>query len=72
MDTTTTTTPTTRDVILDLLVQAAQAHGVYEADELGGVYDEGWPDWYATHMTEAIAAKGYRLAPSEPTAREQR
>ncbi|HEU4465894.1 MAG TPA: hypothetical protein VFR98_05150 [Agromyces sp.] len=58
------TTTTTRDVILDLLVEAADAHGVYEAAELGGVYDQGWPDWYATHMTAALEAKGYRLAPA--------
>ena len=52
---------TTRGVILDLLRGAAAAHGAYEADELGGVYDEAWPEWYAAHMSEALAAQGYRL-----------
>ncbi|MGW4928646.1 hypothetical protein ACWEOH_05765 [Agromyces sp. NPDC004153] len=58
---TTTTTTTTRGVIFDLLVEAAAAHGVYEEKELGGVYDEAWPEWYATHMTEALETHGYRL-----------
>ena len=58
-------TTTTHAVILDLLVGAATAHGVYEADELGGVYDEGWPAWYAAHMTAALDATGYRLVPAE-------
>lgn len=52
---------TTRSVIFDLLVGAAAAHGVYEENELGGVYDEAWPEWYATHMTEALDALGYQL-----------
>ena len=64
MDTNTNTATTTRDVILDLLTQAAAAHGVYEAEQLGGVYDEQWPEWYAAHMTDALAASGYRLIPA--------
>lgn len=52
---------TTRDVILELLKGAAAAHGEFEAEELGGVYDEEWPEWYAAHMTNALAALGYRL-----------
>jgi len=62
---------TTNEVILDLLKEAAAAHGVYEAEELGGVFDEGWPEWYAAHMTRALADLGYRLvatAPAAPTA----
>ncbi|WP_448808832.1 hypothetical protein [Agromyces bauzanensis] len=54
---------TTREVILDLLIRTAAAHGAYEAEELGGVYDEQWPEWYATHMADALAARGYRLVP---------
>jgi hypothetical protein len=54
-------TTTTQGVILDLLRRAAAAHGAYEADELGGAYDEGWPEWYAAHMADALAAQGYRL-----------
>src|SRR5687767_13039624 len=35
-----------------LLVQAAQAHGVFEESELQGVYDQEWPRWYATYAVE--------------------
>jgi hypothetical protein len=30
-----------------LLKAAGEAHGVFEREELGGVYDEDWPAWYA-------------------------
>lgn len=62
-------TTTTRDVIRDLLIATAAAHGAYEADQLGGVYDEHWPEWYATHMADALDARGYRLLP--PVAEER-
>lgn len=52
---------TTYDAILELLTGAAAAHGIYEAEELDGIYDEGWPQWYAAHMTVALAAQGYRI-----------
>jgi hypothetical protein len=35
-----------------LLVEAEEAHGAYEATELGGVYDEDWPRWYAAYAVE--------------------
>jgi hypothetical protein len=35
-----------------LLVQTATAHGVFEETELQGVYDQGWPRWYATYAVE--------------------
>ena len=35
-----------------LLGQAEEAHGAYERDELGGVYDEDWPRWYATYVVD--------------------
>jgi hypothetical protein len=35
-----------------LLRDAEQAHAVYEADVLNGVYDEAWPRWYATYAVE--------------------
>jgi hypothetical protein len=42
-----------RTVAVDaLLVQAAAAHGVFETTELDGVYDQGWPRWYATYAVE--------------------
>ncbi len=38
--------------IATLLKQAMKAHGVYEKNELHGVYDEQWPDWYAGFVIE--------------------
>lgn len=51
----------TNELILDVLVKAATAHGVHEAEELGGVYDEAWPAWYAAHITRSLADGGYRI-----------
>ncbi|NLP84817.1 hypothetical protein HF576_13245 [Microbacterium sp. CFH 90308] len=58
---------TTNEVILDVLKGAAAAHGVFEAEELGGVHDDEWPEWYAAHMTNALAALGYRLVADATT-----
>ncbi|MDQ0894893.1 hypothetical protein [Agromyces ramosus] len=57
----TTIDTTTNELILDVLVKAATAHGVHEAEELGGVYDEDWPAWYAAHITRSLADGGYRI-----------
>jgi hypothetical protein len=35
--------------LTSLLLQAEEAHGVYETTELNGVYDEDWPAWYADY-----------------------
>jgi hypothetical protein len=51
----------TTDVLRDALKRAAEAHGVHEAEELGGVYDTEWPQWYAEHMTRTLREAGYRL-----------
>ncbi|WP_199245762.1 hypothetical protein [Leifsonia sp. AG29] len=51
-------------VILDHLRQAAEAHGVHEKEDLGGVFDEQWPEWYAQHMADTLRAAGYRLVRS--------
>lgn len=40
------------DAIQALLVEAERAHGVYEATELNGVYDQDWPRWYAVYAVE--------------------
>jgi hypothetical protein len=56
----------TKAVILDLLQHAAEAHGVYEAGELGGVHDVNWPQWYAEHMTARLRTLGYRIARLKP------
>lgn len=40
------------DAITRLLVRAEGAHGDYERDELGGIYDEEWPRWYADYAID--------------------
>ncbi len=35
-----------------LLIEAERAHGVYETSELGGVYDQDWPRWYAGYAVD--------------------
>jgi hypothetical protein len=54
----------TDGILLDALERAAAAHGAYEERELGGVYDEGWPDWYAQYMTASLQGEGFGLDPS--------
>lgn len=49
----------TTDIVLDALDRAAAAHGVHEAEELGGVYDQEWPRWYAAHMARTLAKSGH-------------
>ena len=47
------------EAINALLVETQQAHGVYEAAELNGVYDQDWPRWYAAFAVEhGISAVG--------------
>ena len=55
-----------RALILDLLTRASIAHGVYEAEELGGVYDEKWAEWYTDHMMAGLAAGGHAVVRIEP------
>jgi len=59
-----TTSEQLRALMLELLTAAAEAHGIHERDELGGVYDENWPEWYAEHMARGLAERGYRLTPA--------
>jgi hypothetical protein len=40
------------DAIAALLVEAEAAHGTYETTQLGGVYDQDWPRWYAQYAVE--------------------
>ena len=51
-----------RDIVLRLLKETSAAHGEYETAELGGVYDEQWPEWYATYFTDRLHAEGRRLS----------
>ena len=41
-----------QQAVAALLVQAGSAHGVYEENELNGVYDQNWPEWYAAYLVE--------------------
>ena len=38
--------------IATLLREAELAHAEHEAKDLGGVYDQEWPRWYATYAVE--------------------
>lgn len=51
----------TASVLLHLLSITANAHGAYEAAELGGVFDSQWPEWYAAHLTKLLDENGYAL-----------
>jgi hypothetical protein len=46
------TMQTTEVTLATLLGEAASAHGAYETTELGGVYDQQWPAWYARYLVE--------------------
>jgi hypothetical protein len=35
-----------------LLAEAEAAHGVFEATELNGVFDEAWTRWYASYAID--------------------
>jgi len=35
-----------------LLVRTSKAHGVYEENELSGVYDQAWSEWYAQYAVD--------------------
>jgi hypothetical protein len=49
----------TTETVLDALERAATAHGVHEVEELGGVYDQEWPRWYAAHMARTLTEAGH-------------
>ena len=51
--------PRTNEIILDALKNASAAHGVHEKEI--GKPDPDWPQWYAAHMTRALAAAGLQL-----------
>jgi len=40
------------EAIRDLLAETGAAHGRYEEGELGGVYDQAWPRWYAGYAVD--------------------
>src|SRR5688500_11656998 len=62
-----TMAPDRIEEITALLGRAEEAHGAYERAELGGVYDEDWPRWYATYAVDnGIGAMlGHDVSPDE-------
>ncbi len=51
----------TEALLVDLLKQAAAAHGIHEKNDLGGVYDQHWPEWYAAHMAKRLEELGLKV-----------
>jgi hypothetical protein len=49
------------ELLHEVLIETATAHGRYEKEHLGGVYDENWPAWYAAFMSQVLADRGYAL-----------
>ena len=43
---------TAEKAIAALLTETETAHGVYETNVLGGVFDEEWPTWYAAYLLD--------------------
>ena len=52
-----TTSYDSASTLADALRRAAEAHGKHEEEELGGVRDENWPDWYAEYMVREQAGE---------------
>lgn len=51
--------------ILELLKKAAEAHGIHEKNDLNGVYDTNWPEWYAAHIVKALETMGLKVVGRE-------
>ena len=49
----------TLEQVSTALVDAAAAHGEYEAAH-GGGRDEAWPRWYAEHMAGSLSREWYQ------------
>ena len=43
---------TAEKAVAALLRETETAHGAYEMNVLGGVFDEAWPTWYATYLLD--------------------
>jgi hypothetical protein len=53
----------TKEELAGYLREAEAAHGKYETEELGGVRDEEWAEWYAAFIVDAL-----RQRPEGPSA----
>ncbi len=51
-----------RDIVLRLLKDTAAAHGSFEKEQLGGVFDEQWPEWYAAYFTDRLHDEGLSIS----------
>jgi hypothetical protein len=56
---------TQQELVAALLSRTGGAHDAYEKSQLGGVYDQHWPQWYAAYLLEHGLAQllGASLAP---------
>jgi hypothetical protein len=43
---------TAETAVAALLRETETAHGAYETNDLGGVYDQEWPAWYAAYLLD--------------------
>lgn len=47
-------TPISSSKLAEYLRAAEQAHAVYEREQLQGVRDENWADWYAKYIADRM------------------
>ncbi len=43
---------TAETAVAALLRETETAHGAYETNDLGGVFDQEWPAWYAAYLLD--------------------
>jgi hypothetical protein len=43
---------TLKTAVAAILRETEAAHGAYETHDLGGVFDEEWPAWYAAYLLD--------------------
>lgn len=46
------TQSSTQQTVEALLAQTGSAHDFYEKNQLNGVYDQNWSDWYAAYLLQ--------------------
>jgi len=47
--------PISPSKLADYLRAAEEAHSVYQREQLHGVRDENWPDWYAKYIVNRMS-----------------
>jgi hypothetical protein len=53
-----TVEPISASKLAEQLRAAEQAHAVYQREQLHGVRDENWADWYATFIAKRMNQEG--------------